>query len=589
MRRKMEEFIRYLRAKDNLIYAFTYEENEFIEDLCSAIRKMTESSSSGFKVPARIFTYTRPTGMYEIDIMNPLGFDPNRIKTDIRNMNEAFEFVRTTMIKASSKKNIPNIIEQVASRRNNNKNSEREEEEENNSSPAIFIFKDLHLFFNDKDIMRTLRDLKENYLPAKNQNYCPIIVTSPVMDIPPELEKIFTLYEYPLMDKQEIYEFIKPTADKCKISKEGAEEIAASLVGLTKRECLRALMHSIGKNAPERIIKVQDLHEEKMQIVKKSGALDFIVPQHTLADLGGCDNFKTWVKKVKESMSEEARAFGLPQPKGAMLVGVPGTSKTVSAEILASYLNIPLLSLNIARVMGSFVGQSEHRILEALRIAKSVAPCVLLFDEMEKTLGGVQSSNSSDSGTLSRVMSQILNFLQEDNTGIVTIMTSNDVTQLPPELTRSGRIDAQWMFDLPNEFERSEIADIYLKQANLSLDSAAHTYLVQATENFTGAEIKNVVKEIMVNVFYRQKNAGVKTFNRNVEIEDIKDAVANVVTVWKSSREKIEAFKRYASDRYLNASKSQEELQAALNTSPKNVVHSTSKTKSNILSLFGDK
>ena len=110
MRRKMEEFIRFLRAKDNLIYAFTYEENEFIEDLCSAIRKMTESSSSGFKVPARIFTYTRPTGMYEVDIMNPLGFDPNRIKTDIRNMNEAFEFVRTTMIKASSKKNIPNIL-----------------------------------------------------------------------------------------------------------------------------------------------------------------------------------------------------------------------------------------------------------------------------------------------------------------------------------------------------------------------------------------------------------------------------------------------------------------------------------------------
>ena len=391
MRRKMEEFIRFLRAKDNLIYAFTYEENEFIEDLCSAIRKMTESSSSGFKVPARIFTYTRPTGMYEVDIMNPLGFDPNRIKTDIRNMNEAFEFVRTTMIKASSKKNIPNIIEQVASRRNNNNKNSEKEEEEDNSSPAIFIFKDPHLFFNDKDVMRTLRDLKENYLPAKNQNYCPIIVTSPVMDIPPELEKIFTLYEYPLMDKQEIYEFIKPTADKCKISKEGAEEIAASLVGLTKRECLRALMHSIGKNAPERIIKVQDLHEEKMQIVKKSGALDFIVPQHTLADLGGCDNFKTWVKKVKESMSEEARAFGLPQPKGAMLVGVPGTSKTVSAEILASYLNIPLLSLNIARVMGSFVGQSEHRILEALRIAKSVAPCVLLFDEMEKTLGGLFS------------------------------------------------------------------------------------------------------------------------------------------------------------------------------------------------------
>jgi SpoVK/Ycf46/Vps4 family AAA+-type ATPase len=269
-----------------------------------------------------------------------------------------------------------------------------------------------------------------------------------------------------------------------------------------------------------------------------------------------------WIKKVKEAMTPEAEAFGIPKPKGAMLVGVPGTSKTVSAEILASYLNIPLLSLDMAKVMGSFVGQSERQIANALRITKSVAPCILVLDEMEKILGGVQSSNSTDSGTLSRVMSQLLNFLQQDNTNVITIMTSNDVSQLPPELTRSGRIDAQWMFDLPNEFERGEIIEIYLKKNKLETDSNTFTYFTTATENFTGAEIKSAVKDAMINSFYRQKANSVENFTRSLTIEDIKSAIDNTVTVWKSNHEKIEAFRTYSKSRYLNASKTLDEIKA---------------------------
>ena len=161
-------------------------------------------------------------------------------------------------------------------------------------------------------------------------------------------------------------------------------------------------------------------------------------------------------------------------------------------------------------------------------------------------------------------MSQILNFLQEDNTGIITMMTSNDVSQLPPELTRSGRIDAQWMFDLPNEFERGEIIDIYIKKHDLVLGETERLYMIQSTENFTGAEIKAAVKEILVNVFYRQKEAGVAELTRNVTIEDIQAGTSNVVTVYQSSKEKIDAFRIYASGRYLNASKSVEEIKTSL-------------------------
>ena len=568
----MKEFINHLRAKDGLIYTLTYEENEFIEDLCSAIKKMTDNKNSAFKIPARIYTYSRPQGLYELDIINPLSFDAKRVNDRVRNYPELFAYIKNLQNQISKKND--NILVSLGKARN-----QSQEEEDQDIQPAIFIIKDLHLFFNDKDVLRWLRDLKESYLPTKKSAYCPIIVTSPVLELPPELEKIFTLFEYPLMSKDEIKEqFSKLIIDKQHGTEEELNAIAASLTGLTRRECLRAVMHSMASHDDKKV-RASDLHEEKKQIVKKSGSLEFIVPQHTLEDMGGCDNFKLWIQKVKESMSEEARQFGVPQPKGAMLVGVPGTSKTVSAEILASYLGVPLLSLNIARVMGSFVGQSEHRILEALRIAKSVSPCVLLLDEMEKTLGGVNSSNQTDSGTLSRVMAQLLNFLQEDNTGIITIMTSNDVSQLPPELTRSGRIDAQWMFDLPNEFERSEIIDIYARKSNLILNDACHTYMVQATENFTGAEIKSAMKEVLVNVFYRQKREGVKTLTRDVTIEDIKDAVNNVVTVYKSSKEKIERFKAYASDRYLNASKTIDEIKAIKSAKSTKVLHASAPKK----------
>ena len=559
----MKDFVNYLRASDNLLYVLTYEENEFIEDLCEAARK---DNTKGYKVPKKIYVFSRPTGLYTLDPNGALIYNPKKVIDRINTFPDLFGFIRNFKYGISNKEN--NLLSKIRGESSENKDEDKDNNKEEiidkEDDSAIFIIKDLHLYFNDKDVMRNLRDLCETFGKIKNVNTCHIIVTSPVLELPPELEKIFTLFEYPLWDKEEIADYTRDICLKgCKMSTEEWQAVSEALVGLTKREVIRALSHSMAKYKPEIHLELADLHSTKIQIVKKSGALDFIVPQHTMDDLGGCDNFKTWVRKIKSAMTPEAVKFGIPQPKGAMLVGVPGTSKTVSAEILASYLKIPLLSLNIARVMGSYVGQSEHRIMEALRIAKSVAPCVLLLDECEKVLGGHMSSNATDSGTLSRVMAQILNFLQEDNTGIITIMTSNDVSQLPPELTRSGRIDAQWMFDLPNEVERGEIIDIYIKKQNLVLNAPERLYLIQATENFTGAEIKSAVKEILVNLFYRQQESGSTDINRIVTTKDIDAGVNNVVTVYQSSREKIESFRNFAASRYLNASKSIEEIKDA--------------------------
>ena len=383
MRKSSENLLNLLRARDPLIYTLTYEENEFIEDLCSVIRsldpKNEEKAKISFTIPKKIYYYTRPTGLYEININNPSNFSQSRVDPSVKNIYQVFEKIRLCQYGERQEARRSFMTERLRGEKKSDNNDEE---------PAIFIFKDLHLLFNDKDLIRIIRDVKENYNAMK---YCPIIVTSPVIDIPTELEKIFTLLEYNLMDKEEMREYLTPVLRKT-VSQEELEDVVSACVGLTKREVVRAISHSFALNKQRGFekpkISISDIHEEKLQIIKKSNALDFIVPKHNLCDLGGCDNFKQWIKKVKESMDPAAREFGIPAPKGAMLVGVPGTSKTVSAEILASYLNVPLLSLNMAKIMGSFVGQSERQVAFALNIAKAVAPCVLLIDEAEKGFGG---------------------------------------------------------------------------------------------------------------------------------------------------------------------------------------------------------
>ena len=366
--------------------------------------------------------------------MNPMKMDSDKKVDRVKNHLQALEYLEG--IQNGGGVNKPSIMEMAgkSSSKTNHKEVSRE---------TVLVMKDMHLFFSDKDFIVKLRNMKGEY--GDKKLYCPIIITAPVMEFPPELEKIFTVFNFPLMDKEEITKMIYPLIREVEKGKTKDEldavtsSLAGACVGLTEREIRRALAHSLAKNN-KKCVSLEDIYNEKLAIIKKTNALDYCEPKHGISDLGGCANFKKWICKVKEMLSPEARAYGIPQPKGAMLVGVPGTSKTVSAEILASYLNVPLLSLDMAKVMGSLVGQSERQIANALRIAQAAAPCVLLIDEAEKGFGGFQSSAQADAGTLSRTMGQLLAFLAKEDTNVITIMTSNDVNSLPPELTRTGRL-----------------------------------------------------------------------------------------------------------------------------------------------------
>lgn len=554
MRQCINKLVNLFRAKDNLLFVNTYEENALIKEICNASRLINEKKLT-YNIPADIYVYTRPDGMYKLDIMNPLELKPENHIKEVKNHLMALDFIDS--LQNNVKKNKEDLMQMAGIE----SDSLRGKTEDKKGS-SIFIFKDMHLYFGDKDFIRKIRNLKEEY--GDKKTYCPIIFTAPVMELPPELEKIFTVFDFELMNRDDIRKMISPMLIKlCKDKpvdevSETINSIASACMGLTEREITRALAHSLAKNNKEKIDRA-DIYEEKLQIIRKSNALDYIEPSHNIDDLGGCTSFKEWIYKVKEAITPEAREFGIPQPKGAMLVGVPGTSKTVSAEILASYLGVPLLSLDMAKVMGSLVGQSERQIANALRVAQAVAPCVLLVDEAEKAWAGHSSSSQCDAGTLSRTMGQLLTFLNKDDTGVITIMTSNDVSILPPELTRTGRLDAQWCFDLPNSEERKEIINIYLKKNKLECGGKEFDYFVKQSENYTGAEIRGAVKEMLVACFYRQKNSNTAKFNRKLTTSDIDAGLSSIVTIYKSSKEKIDGFREFAKTRYLNASKPEEE------------------------------
>jgi len=538
LRKCMKQLAELLAARDTCIYTQTYEEEQFVRDICQIIAQGQPYDPKLDRQETEVFTFSRFEGLVKI---KPALFEDYEAQEKIDTVNtipKLFHFIEERQKGSEDDYNGFEILE--------DRESEPEKEEDTTVKSSVFILKDLHLFF-DKDTIRAIRDLKEN---TQEQFYCPIIVTAPCIDLPCELEKIFTYFEYQTMDLDDIMEWMAPSAEESCYDEEDLRNIARSCVGLTEREIVRAFNHS--KIRYNKHIDTRSLQEEKIQIVKKSGALDFLVPKQTIEDTGGYQNLKTWIRKLKSSLDPRAKAYGVPQPKGAMFVGLPGNGKTMAAEVIANYLNVPLLQLDLARIMGSFVGQSERQIANALRLARACAPCVMLVDESEKLFGGYQSSSNTDSGTLSRVLAQLLQFLQEEDTGVITIMTSNNVLELPPELTRSGRLDAQWYFGFPSTEERKEIFAIYLRKNELNVPENVLRYLVGETKNYSGAEIKEIVKNIVINAFYRQ--AGEAEPNRDIVVDDAKKAVASVIPVYISSEEKIKGFIKLAQGRYLDAS-----------------------------------
>jgi SpoVK/Ycf46/Vps4 family AAA+-type ATPase len=296
---------------------------------------------------------------------------------------------------------------------------------------------------------------------------------------------------------------------------------------------------------------------EKEQIVRKSGILEFYPTDESLTNVGGLDLLKNWLRKRRTAFSDRARDYGLPQPKGALLIGVQGCGKSLTAKAVASLWSLPLLRLDVGRIFSGIVGSSEERMRRAIQTAESIAPAMLWLDEVEKGFAGTQSSSFSDAGTTSRVFGTFVTWLQEKEAPVFVIATANDIKILPPELLRKGRFDEIFFVDLPAHAERQEIFRIHVAKRGLKAEQFDCAALADVTAGFSGAEIEQVIIAAMYDSFDQQ---------RPLRQDDVMKAIHETFPLSSTMREQIDEGREWARARARPASSAQ--LDVALPRAP---------------------
>nr|YP_010904005.1 hypothetical protein REQ00_pgp169 [Caulacanthus ustulatus]WCH57256.1 hypothetical protein [Caulacanthus ustulatus] len=368
-------------------------------------------------------------------------------------------------------------------------------------TPKFFLLKDFHSFINDVSIMRKMKNL---YKKLKNSNLYIIIISSEVR-IPAPLKSIVTLIEFPLPSSQEILIELKRLFSLLNVTSSiNLESIALAYKGMP----IELIRKSIAKIISVNKISPQIFHliaEEKKHFIEQTNILDFYPVNNTLNDIGGLLCLKQWLQKRSYAFTKQAQNYGLPTPKGILLVGIQGTGKSLSAKVIAKQWNLPLFRLDVGKIFGGVVGESEKNIRAVIKLSEELDPCVLWIDEIDKVFNRL--NNNADSGTTSRVLSTLLTWLSEKTNQVFVVATANNVLCLPTEMLRKGRFDEIFFLDLPITKERKKIFQIHLmKFRPLTWRSYNINYLSKLTDNFSGAEIEQVIVEAMYNAFYEKRD-----------------------------------------------------------------------------------
>lgn len=518
MNKAMDKIAILLKAQTQCIWVQTFEEQRFIDQMS----KLVSEQFVQFKL--QVYSFTQ--GLARV----PMGADSKTI------LDFDFSFAQPNKLMGH--------IEQL-------QNASKSKRDDTTSGDRnIFILRDYNDLFAKQEVIRRLRDIKSK---LKNNVYNPIIIVSPTVDVPLALQKTFQVVTMETPSKQEIAAVVDGVIATMTKNKEKngftlptteeRDEIVRSLCGITHNEVTGILMRSIQEY---KALKLDAITEEKINTIKKSGVLSYKVPQVSMADIGGNNVFKDWFSEVKACFTPQAKELGIPLQKGYLALGLPGTCKSVMAEAVAKEMGVPLIALDLSNILAGLVGKSESNMRYALDTVRQMAPCVLFVDEVEKMIGGISSSNQSDSGVIARTVGALLEFMVENNE-VFTIMTSNDVSQLPPELIRPGRIDAQWYFGLPTASERTDIFNIHLNKYKQTEVQNNLDKVVKESRNYTGAEIELVVKTA-VRKAYKRVCMGESDAVLVTE-DDLLSSVTEVVPVFKYNGQQVQSLEQYAKNR----------------------------------------
>ena len=412
----------------------------------------------------------------------------------------------------------------------------------------IFVLDDINNHIDRDEVKLMFRKIAE----ATNNNTHAIILSS-IYRLPAELEKYITVLQIPLPKRNELGEVLDIVAKQSKVELKTnlRNRLIDAALGMTSMEadlayCLASVKDGFDEKSPFTV------SSEKEQIIRKSGILDYFPKNESLKDVGGMDNLKEWLNKRQLAYDKEARDWGLKEPKGLLLLGVPGCGKSLIAKSIASSWNMPLLRLDVGKVFQGIVGSSEDNIRKAIATAEAVAPCVLWIDEIEKGLSGVQSSGATDGGVTSRIFSTILTWMQEKTAPVFVVATANNINQLPPELLRKGRFDEIFFVDLPSQKEKENIFSIHLQKNRQNVSSFALDILAQKAEGFNGAEIEECVKEAMFTAYVESQESNIAP---KLQMIHILDAIKNTVPLSKTMEKQITDLRKFAVSRAKNASK----------------------------------
>lgn len=397
---------------------------------------------------------------------------------------------------------------------------------------TIFLLKDFQKFLTDIAISRKLRNLTR-LLKIQPKT---IIILAPNILIPEELREFITIIQFQLPLFNEIKQELEKLLNSLHQIQDAKfiESLSQACQGLSLERIRRVLSKTI---ATYKVIDERSINfvlKEKSQLISQTEILEFWPTMENLESIGGLENLKNWLKKRSDSFSERAINYGLPTPRGLLLVGIQGTGKSLTAKAIANDWKLPLLRLDVGRLFGGIVGESESRVRQMIQISEALAPCILWIDEIDKAF----KESKGDSGTTNRVFSTFLTWLSEKKSSVFIVATANDISLLPLEIIRKGRFDEIFFIGLPTFEERKMIFQIhlsFLRAENWQFYDLV--LLAKCTENFSGAEILQSIIEAMHIAFYEK---------REFTTEDILVSIKQIIPLSQVDKEKIELLQNWA-------------------------------------------
>ena len=399
------------------------------------------------------------------------------------------------------------------------------------SSPTLLLVKDFHRFCDDPGIARMLRNLQQSLRSTPHS----LIVCCGSWTPPADLDEALTLLDLPLPDSDDLRLLLGSISQSSGTPLEPAvlEQLTRACSGLSELRVRQVAARALARRGRLGPADLEEVLEEKRQTIARSEVLEVCATATGTEAIGGLDALKNWLQQRHRAFSDEARRFGLPMPRGVLLVGPQGTGKSLTAKAIARSWSMPLLRLDVGRLFAGLVGASEARTRETIQRAEAMAPCVLWIDEIDKGFGG---DSRSDGGTSQRVLASVLTWMAEKQSPVFVVATANGVDQLPPELLRKGRFDEIFLLDLPTEDERRSILKLHLERRRPGLTLPLDT-VISRSEGFSGAELEQTVIEAMHLAFAE---------SRELTETDLIRAASQLIPLSRTAREQLETLKQWA-------------------------------------------